>query len=149
MKKSKLTGAAVFLAYSLPFPFLLMYWDRQCNALLFYPLLVLCYAALGWYCGKSGRRSLAAAGSLVSCVLSLLLAQLALTEQSHYFAPFGITGMVLFLAAFSLAVQVILWRKQRGDQKASMAMQFLEALSMLFVPAVILLFAILLLPQVL
>lgn len=152
MEKRKLVNVLIFSVYCIPWVFLQMYYDRQLtswagNSMLVYLLQPLCFAALGWYCGKTKRVPQAVIGSLVSCSLSFFLVCRYMMEESYRFKPFGITGFVVFLFAFTLSVQIILWRILRRESAPSLIAQFFETLAMLFVPTVILIFAILLLPH--
>lgn len=149
MSKRTITSLLIFFVYCIPYAFLLMYFHWKVNEILFYLLQLLSFAALGWHCGRTKRIPLAVTGSLVSCALSFLLACRYLWDESYAFAPLGITGMVLFLFTYTLAVQILIWRKQRGEKEAPLVIQFFEILAMLLVPTVVFLFGMLLLPHIL
>lgn len=74
MAKRITTNLLILLAYSIPYAFLAMYGDTEYSIVWLYLLPLCCLSALGWYCGKQKRIPLAAAGNLISCGLSLLLA---------------------------------------------------------------------------
>lgn len=144
MKKEHLAAGIVFVLSAFPWCFCLMYWDIPLDAMTWYPVVLIGYCLLGWYCGKTNQRVPAAAGSAVSCVLSILLARNMLWQKAAYFYPLGIAGTVLFFSALTASCQVLIWRWQQRGREQSFLMQLLWPMAALFLGAMAFILAVLL-----
>lgn len=144
MKKEHLAAGVVFVLFTFPWCFCLMYWDIPLDTMDWYPVVLIGYCLLGWYCGKTNQRVPAAAGSAVSCILSVILAEKFLQQEAAYFYPLGITGTALFFSAVTASCQVLIWRWQQRGKETSFLMQFLWPLAALFLGAMAFILAILL-----
>lgn len=116
MEKRKPRNVPVLLVSSIPWAFLAMYGDKTLHTSSFYALLLLAALVLGLLSRRFGCIPFAAAGNLLSCLISLLCAHCLTDWESWHFKPFGITGLVIALSLFPFMLQFLIWnfRKDRA-----------------------------------
>lgn len=105
MKKRRIAQAALLTAYCVPFAFLAVSGDAAFGTMLFYAVLLLGFALLGWLALKTGSPALLFPGSLLSSACSCVAAKLTgLAPMGEYFKPLTSYSLI---AAISIAAVAI------------------------------------------
>ena len=109
MKKAWTIRAFLLIAYCIPFAFLSVNGDATSGTMLFYGLMIACFAFLCWGALETNNVAVLYIGNILSFISSYVVAKLYELElMGQYFKPFISYSLIVTISVFVFIVHTII-----------------------------------------
>ena len=108
MKKVHLCKLLLSIAYCVPYSFLCLYGDAVYNTMIFYAVMMVCFALLYHFSIRTRNLPILFAGNTLSFLSSSTAAKLTnLKVMDYYFKPFTAYSLIFTLSLAALFLQIL------------------------------------------
>lgn len=118
MKKAWIIRALLLIGYCVPFAFLSVNGDATSGTMLFYGVMITCFALLCWSALKTKNVAILYIGNVLSFVSSYAAARLSgLEPMEFYFKPFTSYGLIIAISVAAIIVHTIVVMIYKAKKK--------------------------------
>ena len=108
MKKVHFCKLLPLVAYCIPYCFLCLYADAMYSTMIFYAVMIVCFALLYHFSIKTRNLPILFVGNALSFLASSTAAKLTnLKIMDYYFKPFTAYFLMVTLSLFALLLQIL------------------------------------------